>query len=94
MKFSSITSVHFFRLEKNSIATAVQLSDGTNKYCVYHKTTVLQLIGLEYLMTEFFFQQENEDLVKKINEEKEKANTEFKRLETQIHEVSGKFFQL
>lgn len=45
-------------------------------------------------MTEFFFQQENEDLVKKINEEKEKANTEFKRLETQIHEVSGKFFQL
>lgn len=27
MKFSSITSVHFFRLEKNSIATAVQLSD-------------------------------------------------------------------
>lgn len=43
-------------------------------------------------MTEFFFQQENEDLVKKINEEKEKANTEFKRLETQIQEVSGKFF--
>lgn len=54
----------------------------------------MQLIGLEYLMTEFFFQQENEDLVKKINEEKEKANTEFKRLETQIQEVSGKFFHL
>lgn len=31
--------------------------------------------------------QENEDLVKKINEEKEKANTEFKRLETQIQEL-------
>lgn len=88
MKFSSITSVHFFRLEKNSIATAVQLSD---KIDSDGQTNIVFTTKLQF---EFFFQQENEDLVKKINEEKEKANTEFKRLETQIHEVSGKFFQL